>query len=202
MSRRTESRNRASSKRIEGRFLALPHDVLDSMAYVSLSHTARSLLLELGRQYMSNNNGMLVLSAKYLRKRGWNSADVLTRAKRELLKAELIYETVMGHRPNKASRYAVTWASLDSSPAYDFGAEKGFVRGAYRQGKYDVLIPSERHCSGTAAPVDGVGRLCIKPSAGAVMPQHDEVPTPSDGNHLDMPSNAQQSDQTYRMNRN
>lgn len=106
---------------------------------------------------MRDNNGMLVLSSKYLKKRGWNSADVITRAKRELLKAELIYETVMGHRPNKASRYAVTWASLDSNPLYDFGAAKGFVRGGYRQGKNDVLIPYERHSSGTTAPVGGVG---------------------------------------------
>lgn len=157
MSRRTNSRNRASLKRVEGGFLALPFDVLDSPAYESLSHTARSLLLELGRQYIRDNNGMLVLSAKYLKKRGWNSADVITRAKRELLKAELIYETVMGHRPNKASRYAVTWASLDSNSAYDFDAAKGFSRGSYRHGKNASLIPSDKHCKVTTAPANGVG---------------------------------------------
>ena len=100
---------------------------------------------------------MLVLSSKYLKKRGWNSADVITRAKRELLKAELIYETVMGHRPNKASRYAVTWASLDSDPAYDFGAAKGFTRGAYRSGKNAALIPPDKQFTSTTAPVGGVG---------------------------------------------
>lgn len=156
MSRRTKNRNRASLKRVAGGFLAFPHDVMDSPAYTSLSHTARSLLMELGRQYMSDNNGMLVLSSKYLRKRGWNSADVITRAKRELLKAELIYETVMGHRPNKASRYAVTWADLDFNSKYDYGATKGFTKGAYRYGKNAALIPADEQCKGNTAPDSGV----------------------------------------------
>ncbi len=193
MSRRTKSRNRASLKRVAGGFLALPFDVLDSSAYASLSHTARSLLLEVGRQYMFDNNGMLVLSAKYLKKRGWKSADVITRAKRELLKAEFIYETVMGHRPNKASRYAVTWADLDSSSIYDYGATKGFLKGAYRYGKNIALIPAEEQCKGTTAPQDNVGRLGVEPADGAVMRKSDALATPFDGNHLDMPSAVQHS---------
>ena len=70
-------------------------------------------------------------SSSYLRKRGWNSPDVITRAKRELLKAGFIFETVMGHRPNKASWYALTWRSLDNLKGYDTGAKEMFRRGAY-----------------------------------------------------------------------
>lgn len=114
-----------------GSFVALPWSVLDCPAYSELSHPARSLLIEFARQFVRDNNGRLLASSSYLRKRGWNSPDVITRAKRELLKAGFIFETVMGHRPNKASWYAVTWRSLDNLKGYDIGAKEMFRRGAY-----------------------------------------------------------------------
>lgn len=79
------------------------------------------------------SDGRLLASAAYLSKRGWKSADVITRAKRELLQAGFIHETVKGHRPNKASWYAVTWQALDRVPGYDAGAAEAFRGGAYRQ---------------------------------------------------------------------
>jgi hypothetical protein len=178
MSRRTESRKLASIKRVEGRFLAIPHDVLDSWAYLSLSHTAKSLLLEVGRQYMSQNNGMLVLSLKYLKKRGWNSSDVITRAKRELLAKGFIYETVMGHRPNKASRYAVTWATLDPSRSYDFGVEKGFVRGAYRNFKNETLIPCSSKQPEFIVPSPRLNATSFVPPTGTVAGAYRCFPIP------------------------
>ena len=66
-------------------------------------------------------------------KRGWKSADMLAKAKRELLNGGFIHETVKGHRPNKASWYAVTWQTLDRHPGFDPGAAESFVRSAYRQ---------------------------------------------------------------------
>jgi hypothetical protein len=90
--------------------------------------------MEIDRQYVRDNNGRLLASIAYLSERGWTSRDVITRAKRELLEAGFIHETVMGHRPNKASWYAVTWRSLDKSNAYDFGAAESFRRGAYKDG--------------------------------------------------------------------
>ena len=87
--------------------------------------------MEFARQFVRNNNGRLLASSSYLRKRGWNSPDVITRAKRELLKAGFIFETVMGHRPNKASWYAITWQSLDNLKGYDVGAKELFRRSAY-----------------------------------------------------------------------
>ena len=74
---------------------------------------ARALLFELARQFVRDNNGRFLASGAYLAKRGWKSADVITRAKRELLDAGFLFETVKGHRPNKASCYAVTWRTLD-----------------------------------------------------------------------------------------
>lgn len=54
------------------------------------------------------------------------------KAKRELLNLELIVETRMGARPNKASLYAVTWCSLDGCGGKLDMSPKGFPRGAYR----------------------------------------------------------------------
>ncbi|PIG09474.1 hypothetical protein [Comamonas sp. 26] len=117
-----------------GGFIALPWSVVDSPAYATLSMHARCLLIEVSRQFVKDNNGRLLLSRAYMETRGWKSSDMLTKAKRELLATGFIYETVMGHRPNKASWYAVTWRVLDKHPGYDAGAAEGFVRGAYRLG--------------------------------------------------------------------
>lgn len=119
-------------------FIALPHVVIDSPAYAELSHTARSLLLELARQCGRDGNGRLLCSRNHLAKRGWNSNDVISRAKGQLIKNGFIFETVKGYRPNKASWYAVTWLPLGKHTGYDVGADRAFRRGAY-------LLPVENH---------------------------------------------------------
>lgn len=132
----TNGRNkgcRRGSGRDAGGFIALPWSVLDCASYAHLSMHARSLLLEIARQYVADNNGRLLASRAYMLKRGWKSADMLAKAKRELLSGGFIYETVKGHRPNKASWYALTWQTLDRHPGFDFGAAESFIRSAYRQ---------------------------------------------------------------------
>lgn len=127
------------SNRVPGGFVALPWDVLDSPAYRSLSHTARSLLLEVARQFHGDDNGRMLLSDRHLAARGWRSPGVIHRAKRELLEAGFIFETVKGMRPNKASWYAVTWLSLDKLDGFDPGTTAAFERGAYRQKSQSLL---------------------------------------------------------------
>ena len=123
---------RGDAGRDAGGFVALPWVVMDCPAYAQLSMHARALLLEVARQVTRDNNGWLLLSRGYMAGRGWNSVDMLTKAKRELLGAGFIFETVKGQRPNKAARYAVTWRALDRRPGYDTGAAEAFQRGAYR----------------------------------------------------------------------
>jgi len=123
--------NKGDSGRDPGGFVALPWSVLDCPAYARLSHPARSLLMEIARQWVKDNNGRLLASSAYLRERGWKSTDVITRAKRVLIAGGFIHETVMGQRPNKASWYAITWQRLDKLKGYDEGAEVTFRRGAY-----------------------------------------------------------------------
>lgn len=182
----------AGSKRDAGRdaggFVAIPWAVLDCPAYAGLSHPARALLMEVARQFVRDNNGRLLLSFARLSKRGWKSSDVITRAKRELLASGFIFETVMGHRPNKASWYAVTWRTLDKLAGYDAGAVQLFERGAYQNGA--TLRPSHGVGRPSIAPSHGVGSTPPTPSHGAIRPVLGGRSTPSHGNHLEMPSNA------------
>lgn len=205
---------KSDSGRDAGGFVALPWSVLDCPAYASLSHAARSLLMEIARQFVKDNNGRLLASGAYLRKRGWKSADVITRAKRELLAAGFIFETVMGQRPNKASWYAVTWQRLDKLKGYDEGAAELFKRGAYAAGvplqpqrtreelyekwrqptvKNEAITPANGVEHVQIAPSDGVEVSTLAPSSGAMDPISVQPSTPSNGNHLDMPSIAAKS---------
>jgi hypothetical protein len=97
------------------------------------------LLLDIARQLSGSNNGRLVCTMRYMRKRGWCSNDTMIRARHELESAGLIVETRKGMRPNRAAWFAVTWAGLDWSPEMDIKCE-AFPRSAYA--KLPVPIPA------------------------------------------------------------
>lgn len=170
-----------------GGFIALPWSVIDCAAYKALSHPARSLLIEFARQYARDNNGRLLASTKFLKNRGWNSADVIHRAKLELIKAGLIYETVKGHRPNKASWYAITWQNLDKDSRYDAGAWEGWrhARSGY---KNTPLIPPEGIKAHSIEPAHGIATIVTNPLGGTIKPNNSYLPIPLGGNHLEVPS--------------
>jgi len=162
-----------SSGRDSGGFVALPWSVLDCPAYSLLSHPTRSLLVEFSRQYAGDNNGRLLASRKYLSKRGWKSTDVIQRAKRELIEAGFIYETVKGHRPNKASWYAITWQNLDKHPSYDAGILEGWrdARSGYEKTKtlkIKSLTPPNGIKGMVIAPSNGAGGALSNPFNGAI----------------------------------
>lgn len=181
---------RGDTGRDAGGFIALTWSVLDCAAYSHLSMHARALLLELGRQFSGDNNGRLLLSRAYMERRGWKSADMLTKAKRELLAGGFIHETVKGQRPNRASWYAVTWQRLDRIPGYDPGALESFERGAYRfnAGKNAALCPSHGTESRSIAPPHGTGAPSVVPPHGAIRPEKAGASVPPHGHLLEMPS--------------
>ena len=187
---------KGDSGRDSGGFIALPWSVLDCAAYAALSHPAKALLLEVARQFVRDNNGRMLLSRVFMAARGWKSADVIDRAKRELLEAGFIFQTVMGHRPNKASWFAVTWRALDKLPGYDAGAEKCFERGAYQKGqpmKNASLIPPHGIGKPLIAPPHGIGKPPPVPPHGAIRTVLPLRSVPPHGHHLEMPSPATQS---------
>lgn len=179
-------RKKTDSARDAGGFAATPWSVLDSTAYANLSHPAKSLLMEFSRQVVRDNNGKLLCSMAYLRPRGWKSVDVVQRAKSELIAAGFIFETCKGHRPNKASWYAVTWRALDKHNGYDTGAAESFQRGAYR--KNAPLIPPHGARKVPIAPPAGLGAPLTTPPHGAIKTTFLDASIPSHGNHLDKPS--------------
>lgn len=190
---------RKNDKKGRGRdgssFALLPWVVIDSRAYMELSHPAKSLLTEFARQYVRDNNGRLLASARYLSGRGWKSSDVIQRAKKELLYAGFIYETVKGHRPNKASWYAITWQDLDRINGYDAGVWEGwvFARSGYSKlptGKIRVVSPSSGAGEARIVPSDGIGGVVTALSGGAINPAFLGSAIPSGGHHLEMPSAA------------
>lgn len=174
-----------------GGFIALPWTVMDSPAYAELGYPARALLMELARQFVRDNNGRLLTSRAYMAKRGWKSAGVIQDAKNELIKAGFIYETVKGHRPNKASWYALTWRTLDRLPGYDPGAVEGFVRGAYRaqpKPKNGAFSPPSGTGKHSAVPSPGTGESLSVPGDGTMQAVLTTPPVPAGGHHLEKPS--------------
>ena len=114
-----------------GAVLIVPHVVLYSAAYLTLSGRAIKLLYDLTMQYNTYNNGALLASWRYMsEKRGWTSADQLAKAKAELIEKLLVVQTVQGLLPNKASWYGLTWLALDNIKGLEI-TPNNWPRGAY-----------------------------------------------------------------------
>jgi hypothetical protein len=179
------------SGRDPGGFIALPWSVMDCPAYSQLSMHARSLLLEVARQYVRDNNGRLLLSMAYMKTRGWKSASMLFKSKKELLDKGFIFETVRGHRPNKASWYAVTWFQLDKLKGFDPETEKCFERSAYLKNApihIKRLNPSHGLEKLQIRPQEGLKSISPSPYVRAIKPAFALVSRPQHGHHLDKPS--------------
>ncbi len=180
----------------------MPWSVLDCPAYANLSMHARALLLEVARQFVRDNNGRLLMSRAYMASRGWKSVDMLTKAKAELMEGGFIHQTVMGHRPNKASWFAITWRALDRIEGYDPGATESFERGSYLKikaksaapapsrgaGKIDVLRPPHGTESPLIVPPHGTGDALSVPPHGPIEALFGTSPVPPHGHHLETPS--------------
>lgn len=190
--------NATGKKRVWGdgpSHFALHHNVARSPAYRRVSHTARSLLADVGLQYNGSNNGQLVAADRYLRPLGWRSANTVTWALRELLAAGLLVETRKGGI-NSPSWFALAWQPLDRNPGMcvDPATYERVHRGAYyrpdpapvrpshkRKPKDDAPTPPGGVCSGAIAPPGGVERAILSPPGGAMRPGLPSSTTPPGG---------------------
>lgn len=93
-------------------FFQLYHKLLDSPLYINLPHTAKSLLIDMSRQYNGHNNGDFCVTKKILEKRGWTSNSTMWRALNALLESGLVLLTRQGGR-NQCSLYAFSWLPID-----------------------------------------------------------------------------------------
>lgn len=93
-------------------FLALPHFMLKSAEFASLSGNSVKLLLELAAQYDGKNNGNLSATSTTLAERGWSPATI-ARAKVQLIEAGFVLKTRQGHR-HACDLFAITWQPVDA----------------------------------------------------------------------------------------
>lgn len=105
-------RNKHKPKWGGGQFAALPHTVLKSAKFASLSPVAVKLMLDLLSQYDGKNNGDLCAAYSVMQKRGWSSKSNLDRALKDLLAAKFVVVAEQGGR-HKPTLYAITFYTID-----------------------------------------------------------------------------------------
>jgi len=160
---------------------------MDSNAFQGAGHPARSLLYELIRQLSGRNNGHLQLASPWLKKRGWNSADVVQRAKAELITRQLAIKTRLGGLNAGPDLWAVTWL-----PISDFTGLTEVSAMTYHPGAWHFLNPpipipkrDERSVSRSGAvPPNGAVALLAVPSQGAETALSGAQAVPSHGNNV------------------
>lgn len=110
MPRKRKSKNQGRTEK--GSFISLPHSVMRSHTYASLSAYGVKLLVDLANQFNGHNNGDLSLAYSVLKMKGWRSPSTLNKAIKELLAKGLIEVTRKGGR-NICALYALTFHAVD-----------------------------------------------------------------------------------------
>lgn len=184
-------------EQVSGRFAGIPHSVMDSTAFAGASYPARSLLFELIRQHTGRNNGHFQLSWGWLRRRGWKSADVVQRAKEDLITRQLAIKTRLGGLNAGPDLWAVTWL-----PISDYTGLTEVSAMTYHPGAWHFLNPAlaiprnpafyppdlekrdERTASRNSAdPSNGLAPSITAPSNGTKTVLSEAVTAPSNGNN-------------------
>lgn len=196
------AKRKKPSEGVSGRYSAIPHSVLDSVAFMGASHPARSLLFELLRQHDGKNNGHLHLATSWLSKRGWASADGIQKAKREALERGLIIKTREGGLNIGPDRYALTWLPISNFVGL-YLSQKDYHPGEYLMMGSAVASKSEpaptikrnapkrtvkRACHSdarnSAVPVDGMADQITVPATGTKTALFGAVTVPATGNNV------------------
>lgn len=127
--------NRKPAEAVRSRYTALPHALLDSVAFMGASHLARSLLCDLMRQHNGGNNGFIHAAVGWLRKRGWASTGQIQKAKAELIERGLIVRTKAGGLNAGPDLYALTWLPVSNFVGLDLKPAQ------YHPGAWSLLNP-------------------------------------------------------------
>lgn len=137
---------------INGGYSAIPHNVLDSLAFTGASDKAKALLFALMRQHNGANNGRLHLSTKWLAKQGYTCPASNIKTRKELLTRGLIVQTFQGGLNMGADWFALTWLEINNFVGLDL------TLATYQRGKYLLcqLVRTTRRnqpCKPAAIPV-------------------------------------------------
>jgi Helix-turn-helix domain len=153
MPRRHNHKGRSTTER----FLALPHHLLRSPAWLSLSAVARCVFIELAAHYKGSNNGYLALSTRDAADRVRCSKDTAARALADLVTKGFIECCSRGHFDRKsphASEYRLTLYSCDRTGER---ASKAFMRWQC-DNQTSVAGPMK----GTVGPTSGTAKAITK----------------------------------------
>jgi len=112
MTSRNEKRRRITGRQTTNPFVQLPYHVLNHENFRTLSPRATKLAIDIAAQYRGHNNGDLCAPLSLMRDRGWNSSDQLDKAKKELVRKDVIRVARQGGL-NKCNLYALTWFPID-----------------------------------------------------------------------------------------
>jgi hypothetical protein len=118
------NRSKHKGRAERGTFVLIPHAVIDSEAFRSLSPYGVKLLIDVARQYNGRNNGSLDLGWARMKRCGWVSQDSLAKAKTELAvetisRRQLVHGAglILQTRPfskGRLSLWAITWLPIDA----------------------------------------------------------------------------------------
>jgi pyocin large subunit-like protein len=117
MSKRHNNTGRSTG---EGRFIGIPHEVLNSPGYKSTAAASRAVLVELVMVYNGGNNGRIARSVRQLAERCNISRDTAANAIQDLEDAGLIETVQKGsfkQRNRRASEFRLLWKRCDVSGA-------------------------------------------------------------------------------------
>ena len=170
----------------QGRYSAIPHDLLDSISFMDAGHTARSLMFDLIRQHTGQNNGHLQMAISWMKKRGWTSNDVMHRAKLELIERGLIIQTRQGGLNAGPNLYAVTWLPISNFKELDIES-KNYHPGKWRFMDNIPAIAKQKLSSVTRSstvPLHGVVEHTAAPAHGAKTVLYGDNAAPPRGNNV------------------
>lgn len=179
---------------VNGAYTAVPHLVLDSVAFIGASDRAKSFLFALMRQHNGSNNGRFQLTDRWLAKQGWPSAGLNAKARDELIERRLIVQTRYGGLNMGANWFALTWLPMTNFVGLDITAS-GFHQGAWgncelqptarRKPPQNRGKPSDYRSSATPS-TGAVGQLAT-PTTGTKTALLDTSTTPTTGNNVLLP---------------
>lgn len=183
------AKSKKPQEAVNSSYAALPHNVLDSVALMGASHTARSLLFDIVRQHNGRNNGRMQLYAPWLRKRGWASCATIQKAKKELVQRGLIVQTRQGGLNAGPNYYGLTWLPISNFVGLDIGA-KDYHPGAWAF-LNNLSIGKKRVCSSGnwngAVPANGTDALLAVPGNGTKRVLYRAIAVPDNGNNVCLP---------------
>jgi len=114
-----KTHGKAKGRRDAGGYMAIPHAVLDSDSFLTLSGIAMKVLICIYRQYNGRNNGDLCAPFSYAKALNIGSQSTWYNAIKELIEADLIRCTRnslkkgLGNPHGLCALFAVTWQNID-----------------------------------------------------------------------------------------